>query len=48
MACAVAALSATGETNLEEAQAVKKSYPDFYSDLEQLGASLSKPYQLIN
>jgi len=48
MACAVAALSATGETSLEEAQAVKKSYPDFYDDLEQLGASLSKPYHLIN
>jgi len=48
MACAVAALSATGETTLEEAEAVKKSYPDFYNDLEELGASLSKPYHLIN
>ncbi len=48
MACAVAALRANGETTLEEAQAVKKSYPDFYSDLEELGASLSKPYHLIN
>ncbi len=48
MACAVAALSASGETTLEEAQAVKKSYPDFYNDLEELGASLSKPYHLIN
>jgi len=48
MACAVAALKASGETTIEEAQAVKKSYPDFYSDLKTLGASLSLPYQLIN
>src|SRR6185295_629356 len=48
MACAVAALNATGETTLEEAEAVKKSYPDFYNDLEELGASLSTPYHLIN
>ena len=33
MACAVAALKAEGETVIEEAQAVKKSYPDFYNDL---------------
>jgi len=48
MACAVAALSAAGETTLEEAEAVKKSYPDFYNDLEQVGASFSKPYHLID
>jgi 3-phosphoshikimate 1-carboxyvinyltransferase len=40
MACAVAALKADGETIIEEAQAVKKSYPDFYDDLKKLGASL--------
>ena len=40
MACAVAALKADGETDIEEAQAVKKSYPDFYDDLKKLGASL--------
>ena len=40
MACAVAALKADGETVIEEAQAVKKSYPDFYDDLKKLGASL--------
>jgi 3-phosphoshikimate 1-carboxyvinyltransferase len=39
MACAVAALKAEGETVIEEAQAVKKSYPEFYSDLETLGAT---------
>lgn len=41
MACAVAALRATTPTTIEEAQAVKKSYPDFYNDLEKLGAGVS-------
>jgi len=41
MACAVAALKAEKETVIEEAQAVKKSYPDFYTDLEKLGAGIS-------
>jgi len=41
MACAVAALRADGETIIEEADAVKKSYPDFYDDLKQLGADVS-------
>jgi 3-phosphoshikimate 1-carboxyvinyltransferase len=40
MACAIAALKAEGETVIEEAQAVKKSYPDFYDDLKKLGAGL--------
>lgn len=48
MACAVAALRADGETVIEEAQAISKSYPDFYSDLLSLGASLSLPYQHFN
>ena len=48
MALAVAALKANGETTIEEAQAVKKSYPDFYSDLRSLHASLSLPFQLID
>jgi 3-phosphoshikimate 1-carboxyvinyltransferase len=43
MACAVAALKATEETVIEEAQAVNKSYPDFYNDLKSLGASVSLP-----
>lgn len=41
MACAVAALQADAETVIEEAQAVNKSYPDFYNDLEKLGAAVS-------
>jgi 3-phosphoshikimate 1-carboxyvinyltransferase len=48
MACAVSALKATSEMVIEEAQAVNKSYPDFYSDLKSLGASVSLPFQLIN
>ncbi len=38
MACAVAALRADGETTIEEAEAINKSYPTFYSDLKKLGA----------
>ncbi|MEI2740062.1 MAG: 3-phosphoshikimate 1-carboxyvinyltransferase [Chitinophagaceae bacterium] len=48
MACSVAALKAESETIIEEAGAVKKSYPDFFSDLKSLGASVSLPYQQFN
>jgi len=41
MACAVASLKATGETTIEHAEAINKSYPDFYSDLRQIGAVIS-------
>ena len=41
MACAVAALKAGGETRIEGADAVNKSYPDFYDDLKKLGADVS-------
>jgi 3-phosphoshikimate 1-carboxyvinyltransferase len=47
MACAVAALEANSETVIEEAQAVNKSYPDFYEHLRKLGATVSLPYNLI-
>ena len=43
MMCAVLALKANGETTIEEAEAVNKSYPDFYNHLRQLGASVSLP-----
>lgn len=36
MACAVAALRADGDVIIENADAVKKSYPDFYQDLNTL------------
>lgn len=41
MALATAALKATDETVIDEAQAVNKSYPDFYEDLIKLGADVS-------
>ncbi|MBX9781940.1 MAG: 3-phosphoshikimate 1-carboxyvinyltransferase [Chitinophagaceae bacterium] len=40
MACAVAALKATGDVVIEEAEAINKSYPDFYEHLKQLGAEI--------
>ncbi len=41
MACAVAALKAEGETIIEEAEAINKSYPDFYEHIKLLGAAVS-------
>jgi 3-phosphoshikimate 1-carboxyvinyltransferase len=41
MACAVAGLKATSEMVIDEAQAVNKSYPDFYEDLKKLGTDVS-------
>jgi 3-phosphoshikimate 1-carboxyvinyltransferase len=48
MACAVAALKADSEMVIEEALAVRKSYPEFYNDLKSLGASVSLPFQQYN
>jgi 3-phosphoshikimate 1-carboxyvinyltransferase len=48
MACAIAALKANGETIIEEADAIDKSYPDFYEHLKLLGASVSLPQQAVN
>ncbi len=48
MACAVAAFKANSETVIEEAQAIKKSYPDFYNDLKSLGANVSLPFSADN
>lgn len=41
MMCAVAGLKAQGETVIDEAQAVSKSYPNFYEHIQQLGAVVS-------
>ena len=41
MACAVAALGADGNTTIEEAEAVNKSYPQFWEHLEKLNTTLS-------
>ena len=47
MACAVAALRAEGATTIEEAQAINKSYPDFYDHLRQLGAVVNNKTQFV-
>jgi 3-phosphoshikimate 1-carboxyvinyltransferase len=41
MACAIAALKADTELTIEEAQAIDKSYPDFYRHLQRLGAGVT-------
>jgi 3-phosphoshikimate 1-carboxyvinyltransferase len=38
---AVAALGADGEVLIEEAEAINKSYPDFYEHLKALGTSIA-------
>jgi 3-phosphoshikimate 1-carboxyvinyltransferase len=40
MACAVAALGASGETRVQNAECVRKSYPRFFSDLRVLGVDV--------
>jgi 3-phosphoshikimate 1-carboxyvinyltransferase len=41
MACGVAALKANGDTTIENAEAVGKSYPQFWQHLQNLNAALS-------
>jgi 3-phosphoshikimate 1-carboxyvinyltransferase len=41
MALAIAALKADGPSTIEGADAINKSYPDFFNDLEKLGANVS-------
>ena len=40
MACAVAALGAEGQTTIRSAECVRKSYPQFFNHLKQLGAEV--------
>jgi 3-phosphoshikimate 1-carboxyvinyltransferase len=40
MACAVAALKATGKTTIVHAAAINKSYPNFFEDLRKLGGNI--------
>ncbi|XHH08404.1 MAG: 3-phosphoshikimate 1-carboxyvinyltransferase [Candidatus Bathyarchaeia archaeon] len=40
MSCTVAALQARGETTVENAECVRKSYPSFYNDLASIGAEI--------
>ena len=48
MMCAIAALRAESETLIDDAEAVNKSYPDFYKHLQKLGVGVSLGNQLIN
>ncbi len=41
MSCAIAGLKAQGETSIDHAEAINKSYPEFFEDLLSLGASLN-------
>ncbi len=40
MACAIAAVGASGETKIQDAECVRKSYPKFFHDLRALGADV--------
>ncbi|MCK4243711.1 3-phosphoshikimate 1-carboxyvinyltransferase, partial [Candidatus Bathyarchaeota archaeon] len=40
MACTVAALAAKGKTKILQANCVNKSYPDFFRDLQSMGANI--------
>jgi 3-phosphoshikimate 1-carboxyvinyltransferase len=40
MACAVAALRANGETVIEDAEAIDKSFPDFYDKIISISAAV--------
>jgi 3-phosphoshikimate 1-carboxyvinyltransferase len=40
MAAAVAALKASGPVQIQDAEAINKSYPEFYQHLEKLGVSV--------
>jgi len=48
MACAVAALGASGHTTIEAADAVNKSYPDFFEHLKRMGVPVSMSNQPQN
>lgn len=48
MACAVAALGATGETKIEEAEAINKSYPNFYEHIKMLGTTVVEIESILN
>ncbi len=40
MACAIAALGAEGETVIQNAECVRKSYPQFFNDLRKIGVDV--------
>ena len=48
MACAVAALKAESETVIDDAEAVNKSYPNFYEHIQSLGAKVNIQPSILN
>jgi 3-phosphoshikimate 1-carboxyvinyltransferase len=42
MACAVAGLTASGPVVIEDAEAINKSYPEFFEHLQQIGGIVTK------
>jgi len=44
----VAALKANGEMTIEDAEAINKSYPDFYDHLKALGATMTGQKETLN
>lgn len=47
MACAVAALNASGAVTIENAEAINKSYPEFFDHLELLGVAVQRQEQTV-
>lgn len=41
MACAITALSSDGDITIDKAEAINKSYPDFWNDLNKIGGIVS-------
>jgi 3-phosphoshikimate 1-carboxyvinyltransferase len=41
MACAIAALRANEKVEIDHANAINKSYPDFFSDLKRMNVKVS-------
>jgi 3-phosphoshikimate 1-carboxyvinyltransferase len=41
MSCAIASIGAMGDSSIRNAEAVSKSYPEFYQDLTRLGVDLN-------
>jgi 3-phosphoshikimate 1-carboxyvinyltransferase len=48
MACAIAALKAESETVIDDAEAVNKSYPNFYEHIQSLGAKVNIQHSILN
>jgi len=40
MSCAVAALAGEGEVEIDHAEAVGKSYPEFFTDIQRITGDL--------